>query len=158
MGREGAADKYHWPVWGALVVFQPHWVCPHSGRVCVLFPSTLFRLPAALQGAVLAFCGLPRPKPLIFRFSGIPQKHRLGWACVLCLPHPSSSGSQELDERTLPRCITPYPLRGPNLSFWVLVRCALCLFWEADFWLRPSRRMSNIQNLRESLVRSMHPR
>ena len=37
-----------------------------------------------------------------FPFSGTPQKRGLGWACILCLPHPSSSGSQELDGRTLP--------------------------------------------------------
>ena len=27
---------------------------------------------------------LPSPKALRFRFSGTPQRHRLGWACVLC--------------------------------------------------------------------------
>ena len=27
---------------------------------------------------------LPRSKPLRFRFSGTPQRHRLSWACVLC--------------------------------------------------------------------------
>ena len=27
---------------------------------------------------------LPRSKPLRFRFSGTPQRCRLGWACVLC--------------------------------------------------------------------------
>ena len=27
---------------------------------------------------------LPRSKLLRFRFSCIPQRHRLGWACVLC--------------------------------------------------------------------------
>ena len=26
----------------------------------------------------------PRFKPLRFRHSGSPQRHRLGWACVLC--------------------------------------------------------------------------
>ena len=73
-------------------------------------------------------------------------------------PGPSSSGSQELDECTLPGRSVPYPLHGPSLNFWgVQVGCALCLFWEADFWLRPSRRMSNIQNLRESLVRDWKP-
>ena len=29
------ADKSCWPVWGALSVFRPHWVCPRS-RVCAL--------------------------------------------------------------------------------------------------------------------------
>ena len=27
---------------------------------------------------------LPRSKPLRFRFSGTPQRHRLSWACVFC--------------------------------------------------------------------------
>ena len=27
---------------------------------------------------------LPRSKPLRFRFSGTPQRHRLSWTCVLC--------------------------------------------------------------------------
>ena len=49
-----------------------------------------------------------------FQFSGIPQKHRLRWACVLCLPSPSSSGSQELDGHTLPRFGAPSPLAAPT--------------------------------------------
>ena len=52
-----------------------------------------------------------------FQFWGSPQKCGLGWACILCLPHPSSSGSQELDGCTLPRCGAPYLLHGPSLSF-----------------------------------------
>ena len=48
--------------------------------------SILLRLQAALQGVGPALRGLLRPKMLRFRFSGIPQKHRLGLACVLCLP------------------------------------------------------------------------
>ena len=39
----------------------------------------------------------------------------------------------------------------------VPVGYALCPFWEADFWLRPSQWMSTIQNLRKSLVRSWKP-
>ena len=65
----------------------PHRVCPRSRRVC--FPSL------HCSGSRL-FCGelsavgpglhaLPRPKPLRFRFSGTPQRHRLGWPCILCL-------------------------------------------------------------------------
>ena len=103
----GTADKCHWCVWEALAVFQPHWVCPHSQRVC--FPrlhcsgSSLFNREWALSG-------------MRFQFSGTPQKHRLGWAFVLCLPRPSSSGSQELDGRTLPGCGALHPLHGPSLS------------------------------------------
>ena len=76
-------------------------------------------------------CREPSVSCVRFQFSGPPQKCRLGWACVLCLPRPSSSGSQEPDRRTLPGCSAPYPLRGPGLSFWARVRCALCLFWGA---------------------------
>ena len=84
---------------------------------CELSPSTLLRVQAALQGVGPELHALPRPEPLRFRFSGIPRRCRLDWACVLCLPHLSSSGSQELNERTLPSCSTPYPLHSPRLSF-----------------------------------------
>ena len=30
---------------------------------------------------------LPRSKPFRFSFSGTPQRHRLGWACILCPSH-----------------------------------------------------------------------
>ena len=30
-------------------------------------------------------CVVPRSKPLIFRFLGTSQRHRVSWACVLCL-------------------------------------------------------------------------
>ena len=59
--------------------------------VCVLSWSTLLRLPVAFSGLCLkqAKAGprlraLPRSKLLRFRFLGTPQRHRLGWACVLC--------------------------------------------------------------------------
>ena len=49
---------------------------------CVLSQSTLFRLQVALQGVGPGLCALPRSKLLRFRFSGTPQRHRLGWACI----------------------------------------------------------------------------
>ena len=65
-----------------------------------------------------------------FQFLGTPLKRGLGWACVLCLPRPSSSGCQELDGRTLPGCRAPYPLHCPSLSFRAgqSGACSLCLF------------------------------
>ena len=42
-GGRGTADKCLWPVWGALAVFRPHWVCPHS-RVCA-FPVYTAQAP-----------------------------------------------------------------------------------------------------------------
>ena len=61
-GGRGAVDKCPWPVWGTLAVFRPHWVCTAHG--CLLSPSTLLRLPAALYGAGPALHGVP-----VFRLS-----------------------------------------------------------------------------------------
>ena len=67
-------------------------------------------------------CALPRSKPLRFRFSGTPQRHRLSWD----FPSPSSSGDRMLDERTLPagQCILSSP--GPSRSVsWLRSRSAI---------------------------------
>ena len=48
-----------------------------------------------------------------FQFSGTTQKCGLGCACVLSLPHPSSSGSQELDGRILPGAVCLLPSTVP---------------------------------------------
>ena len=45
------------------------------------------------------------------------------------------------------------PSAVPGAPVW----CTLCLFWGADLWLQPSRRMSTIQNLRKSLVINWKP-
>ena len=126
---------------------------------CVFSQSTMLRLQVAQWGADPGLRALPRSKPLRFRFSGTPQRHRLGWACVLCRSGLSSSGDQVRGEHTLLRCCASYHLLGP--SSWVSghahLWCAMCLFQGADLWLQPSRRMSAIQNLRKSLVRNWKP-
>ena len=73
------------------------------------------------------FCVLPRSKLLRFRFSGTPQRHRLGWACVLC---PSKVlGAQAT--RCLVSAFSPgrgasYHLPGPSHSVsWVHSRSAV---------------------------------
>ena len=84
-GGRNTANKYYWRV---LTAFEVHWVCTHSWRVC--FPSlhcsgsSLFCRELSDVGPGLH--ALPRSKPLRFRFSGTPQRRRLGWVCVL---HPS---------------------------------------------------------------------
>ena len=80
-----------------LAVSQPHWACPSSRSVC---PPCSHCSGSGLpcQERSEAGPGLyapPRFKPLRFRHSGTPQKHRLGWACVLCpsqvmAPHSST--------------------------------------------------------------------
>ena len=125
--------------------------------VCVLSLSTLLRLQAALQGAGPEVRALPRPKPLRFRFSGTPQRCRLGWACVLCLHRPEQLRQPGAWGAHSPRvwfALSP-PWSQPQSPRTSLV--CLCLFWGADFWLRPSQQMSTNQNLRKSLVRDWKP-
>ena len=65
---------------------------------------------------------LPRSKPLRFRYSGTPQRRRLGWACVLC---PS-----QVREAQVTRCLASavaatYRLPHPCHSvFWVYNWCS----------------------------------
>ena len=49
----------------------------------------------------------PRSKPLRFRYSGNPQRRRLGWACISC-PSPGSSGDGVFGEHGR-RDLSPLP-------------------------------------------------
>ena len=97
--------------------------------VCVFSQSTLLRLHVALQElskAGPALRALPRSKPLSFRFLGTPQRHRLGWACILCLVSTLSQVGG-----------VSYHLPGPSCSVLGVqrehcLRCAMCLLWGAD--------------------------
>ena len=78
-GGRNTANKYHWCL---FTVIQPHWVCPRSRRVCF---ASLHCSDSRLYCRELSgLHALPRSKLPRFRFSGTPQRHRLGWACVLC--------------------------------------------------------------------------
>ena len=118
-GGRNTTNKYHWCAWGVLAVSGPHWVCSPCPRsrltACVLSQSTLLRLQVALQGAGPGLHALPRSKLLRFRFSGTPQRHRLG-LCFVPLHGQSSSGDQVFGQRTLPRCSASYHLMGPSRS------------------------------------------
>ena len=52
------------------------------------FPGNTAQAPGCSAGelskAGSGLHALPRSKPLRFRFSSTPQRHRLGWACILC--------------------------------------------------------------------------
>ena len=121
--------------------------------VCVLLHCLGSRLLCwKLFEAGPGLYALPRSKPLRFRYWGTPQRHRLGWACVLC---PS-----QVQAAQVTRCLasavsdlSPPPsllLGFLGVQSAHLLRCALCLFWGADLWLRPSRQMSTIQNPKKS--------
>ena len=100
---------------------------------------------------------LPRSKPLTFRFLGTPQRSRLRWACVLC---PSQVQAAQ-ETRCLVSAVSPRwgvglitcPIPAAGFSGCLqahLLRCAICLFWGADLWLRPSWQMSTVQNPKNS--------
>ena len=154
-GQRDTANKFHWHVWGVLAVSQPHWVCPCSW--CMHFPlytSQALGCSAREQSeAGPGLCALLRSKPLKFRFSGSPQRGRLCWACVFC---PSQVQASQAT-RCLANAVSPggefvlsppwsQPLSFLGGSMCVRLQCALCLFWGADLWLRPSRQKSTIQN------------
>ena len=106
-------------------------------------------LPEAGPG----LCAFPRSKPLRFSFLGSPQRGRLCLACVFC---PSQVRAAQAT-RCLASSVSPggeFVLSPPwsqalgvlGGSGCALLQCALCLFWGADLWLRPSWQKSTIQN------------
>ena len=134
---------------------------PHTGSRHVCFPSLHCSgsrlLCWELSEAGPGLYALPRSKLLRFRYSGTPQRRRLGWACVLC---PSQIRGAQMT-RCLASALSPGwgCILSPPLSQLLgflgvqqahLLRCAMCLFWGADLWLQPSWRMSTIQNPKKS--------
>ena len=101
--------------------------------------------------------GLSRSKLLRFRFSGTPQRHRLGWAFVLC---PSQVRAAQVT-RCLASAVAPSwglwliacPIPAAQFSgCTVAVPSQVCRvsLLGADLWLRPSRWMSCIQDPRKA--------
>ena len=84
-GGRNTANKYHWHIWGVLTVSGPRWVCPRS-RVCFLslHCSGSRLLCQELSEAGPGLHALVRSKPLRFRFSGTPQRCRLGDGPAFC--------------------------------------------------------------------------
>ena len=74
-------------VWGVLTVCLDHTGFAPTHDVCA-FPVYMAQAPGCSAGELSkagpGFHALPGSKLLRFRFSGTPQRHRLGWAHVLC--------------------------------------------------------------------------
>ena len=109
-GGSGAADRYRC-VWRGPVVFQPHCVCPRL-RVCAS-PVYTAQAPGCSRwsGPCIACAS---------SFQVLQKSADSVGPVFSAFPSPSSSGSQELDECTLPWCTAPYPLCSPCLSFHAL--------------------------------------
>ena len=157
-GGRNTANKYHWHVWRALAVSQPHWVCPRSWGVCFLslhcsgsrlfcrelrqalgcvhFPglshssSGSWVLHKGIDLVGPSFCALPRSEQLRWPSAWRAQSPPVG-GCVLS-PPPSQ------------------PLRFSGCIMGVPFQVAICLFWGADLWLRPSWQMLTLQNPKKS--------
>ena len=86
-GEGGALQTDITGVWGALAVFRPHWVCPHSRHLCFVrlycSRSQLLYRKRALS------C-------LRFQISCAPQKRRLGCACFVPSPAQAAQASRSL--------------------------------------------------------------
>ena len=67
-----------------------------------------------LSEAVPGLCALPRSKPLRFRYSGSPQRLRLGWACVLC---PSQVRAAQVIRCLVSAVAVTYRLPVPATQF-----------------------------------------
>ena len=75
----------------------------------------------------------------------------------MLFPGPSNSGDQMLGDHGCHQmeavtCRLPRPSHSGFLGVQLecLLRCAVCLFWGADLWLRPSQHMSTVQNPKKS--------
>ena len=127
-GGSKTANKYHWHVWGVLAVFGPQWAQTHG--VCA-FPVYTAQAPGCSAGELSkagpAFCALPRSKLLQFRFSGTPQRHRHGWACVLCPSQVQAAQATRFFASALSQVVcASYHLPGPSCSFsWVHSKSAI---------------------------------
>ena len=113
--------------------------------VCA-FPVYTVQVPSCSAGE-LSKAGpglhtLPRSKLLRFMFSDTPQRHRLGWACILCPSQVQASQTTRCLESSLSpgeamRLITsPVPpahfLGGSGCAH---LSCVMCLLWGDDLWL-----------------------
>ena len=122
-GGRNAADRYHWCLWGVLAVSRPHWVCPHSWRVCFrcLYCLGSRLLCQELSEASPGLHAPPRSKPFRFRYWGSPQRHRFGWVCILC---PSQVQAAQVTRCLASTVVVTYHFPRPCRSvFWVYNRC-----------------------------------
>ena len=118
-GGRNTANKYHWHVWECLPCPGQTGFAPAQG-VCA-FPVYTAQAPGCSAGELSkagpGLHALPRSKPLRFRFSGTPQRHRLGWACVLC---PSQVRAVQVIRCLASAVTVTYCLPRPCHSvFWV---------------------------------------
>ena len=111
----------------------------HMAHGMCAFPVYTAQDPGELSKVGPGLHALPMHELLRFRFSGTPQRHKLSWACVLCLSQVLATQATKCLASSLSpggRCILP-PSPCQLLGFLGVQqeRCLRCLFWGADLWL-----------------------
>ena len=148
-GEGGALQTYRWRVWGEHSQCSGHTgFAPAHG--CVLSPSTLLRLSAALSGAGPALRAVA-----VFRYS-TKVRTRLGLRFVLS-PAPAAQAARSLTGMLSPGAVRLFPSAVPASVSAHASRVHLVSVLRSWSLASPSWRMSTIQNLRESLVRNWRP-
>ena len=118
-GGRNTAKKYHWHVeecsqclghTGFTPAYSVHALPVYTAQAPGCSAGELSKAGPGLRA-------LPRSKLLRFSFLGTPQRHRLGWACILC---PSQVGAAQAT-RCLVSALSPgggasYHLPGPSHS------------------------------------------
>ena len=121
MGREGHCKQITLACVrsvSATLGLPPLMVCVFSCLHCLGSRLLCWELSEAGPGLY----ALPRSKPLRFRYWGTPQRHRLGWACVLC---PSQVRAAQVTRCLASAVSATYRLPHPcRLVFWVYHWCA----------------------------------
>ena len=107
-------------VWGEFSQCLGHTGFAPAHIVCA-FPVYTAQAPGCSAGELSkvgpGLRALPRSKPLRFRFSGSPQRHRHGWACILC---PSQVQAAQVTRCLASTVVVTYCLHCPCRSvFWV---------------------------------------
>ena len=137
----------------------------HSGfapdhSVCA-FPVYTAQAPGCSAGelskAGAGFRSLPNSKPIRFRFSGTPQRHRLNWSCLLCHPRFEQlrrPGAWRVHSSQVGQCVLSPPWSQPigflGVQQECCLRCDMCLIWGADLWPQPSWWLSTVQDPRKT--------
>ena len=156
-GEGGAPQTNVTGACGARAVSGPRWVCLHSRRV--RFPGLrcsgsrlLCRTCLKRALGCVHFPGLGCSGP----GSRVVHRGTDGWAWVLCPSQVRAAPATGCLASALSpggRCVLPPP--RPGLGFLGAqrehrLRCTVCLLWGADLWLRPSWRMSAVQDPRKT--------
>ena len=159
VGREEHSDKHHWRVWASLSVSQPHGVCPGLG-VCAFAVHTAQALGCSAGNCLMRALGCMHSPGLSCSGSGswVPHKGADLVGPAFCARTRSKQlrcpGAWRAQSPPVGGCDSSSPpsqlLGFLGVQRAHLLSCAVCLFWGVDLWLRPSQRMSIVQNPKKS--------